>query len=124
MKPKSTAPSAQARHPQRVIHFLTQDEFMRLLTMTNPKHDRAIFLLTYRHGLRASEIGLLQRTDVDSEQGRLTVHQLKGSLSAIYPMPPDMLKLLRSYLRTRMDDSPYLFLSNREVSIDRRHSGI
>jgi type 1 fimbriae regulatory protein FimB len=120
MKPKPTASSALPRHPQRVIHFLTQEECKRLLAVIKLKRDRVIFLLAYRHGLRASEIGLLQRTDVDLKQGRLTVHRLKGSLSVIYPMQPDMLKLLRSYLRTRTDGSPYLFLSNRGVPIDRR----
>jgi integrase/recombinase XerD len=70
--------------------------------------------------LRASEIGLLQRTDVDLQQGRITVHRFKGSLSAVYPLQPDVIKLLRSYLRSRTDSSPYLFISNRGVPIDRR----
>jgi integrase/recombinase XerD len=122
MNPKPTAASAPTppRPPQRVIHFLTQEEGKRLLAVITPKRDRAIFLLAYRHGLRASEIGLLQRTDVDLKQGRIAIHRLKGSLSAIYPMQPDMQKLLRSYLRSRTDDSPYLFISNRGVPIDRR----
>ena len=34
-------------------------------------------------------------------------------------MQPDMIKLLRSYLRTHTDGSPYLFRSNRRVPIDR-----
>jgi hypothetical protein len=42
---------------------------------------------------------LLQRTDVDLKQGRITIHRLKGSLSGIYPLQPDVIKLLRSYLR-------------------------
>jgi integrase len=70
--------------------------------------------------LRASEFGLLQRTDVDLQQGRITVHRLKGSLSAVYPLQPDVIKLLRSYLRSRTDSSPYLFISNRGVPINRR----
>src|SRR5919201_4945405 len=118
--PKPVATATSHHRPQRVIHFLTQEEMKRLLAVIKSKRDRAIFLLAYRHGLRASEIGLLQRTDIDLKQGRLTVHRLKGSLSAIYPMQPDMIKLLRSYLRPRTDDSPYLFLSNRGVPIDRR----
>jgi integrase/recombinase XerD len=118
--PKPVPTESSVRRSQRVIHFLTQEELKRLLAVIKPKRDRAIFLLAYRHGLRASEIGLLQRTDVDLRQGRITVHRLKGSLSAIYPMQPDMLKLVRSYLRTRTDDSPYLFLSNRGTPIDRR----
>ena len=70
--------------------------------------------------MRASEIGLLQCTDADLQQGRITVHRLKGSLSAVYPLQPDVIKLLRSYLRSRTDSSPYLFISsNRGVPSDR-----
>jgi site-specific recombinase XerD len=75
--------------------------------------------LAYRHGLRASEIGLLQRADVDVKQGRISIHRLKGSISGVYPMQPDVLKAIRSYLRTRDDESPYLFVSNRGVPISR-----
>jgi integrase len=53
------------RHPQRIIYFLIQEECKRLLAVITTKRDRTIFLLAYRHGLRAPEIGLLQRTDVD-----------------------------------------------------------
>jgi site-specific recombinase XerD len=107
------------RPEQRTIHFLTQDEVRRLFKVIKSKRDKAIFLVAYRHGLRASEIGLLQRADVDAEQGRISIHRLKGSLSAVYPMQPDVLKAIRSYLRTRADESPYLFLSNRNVPISR-----
>ncbi len=56
--------------------------------------------MAYRHGLRASEIGLLQRADVDAKQGRVNIHRLKGSISGMSPMQPDVLKAIRSYLRT------------------------
>jgi integrase len=102
------------------MQFLTQEELKRLFAVITDKRDKALYLLAYRHGLRASEIGLLQRTDVDLKQGRITIHRLKGSLSGIYPLQPDVIKLLRSYLRTRTDASPYLFISNRGVPIDRR----
>jgi len=69
--------------------------------------------------LRASEIGLLQRSDVDVKQGRISIHRLKGSISGVYPMQPDVLKAIRSYLRTCGDESPYLFVSNRNVPINR-----
>ena len=66
--------------------------------------DGTLILLAYRHGLRASEIGLLQRADVDVKQGRISIHRLKGSISGIYPMQPDILKAVRSYVRTREDE--------------------
>ena len=63
---------------------------------------------------------MLLRTDVDLKQARITINRLKGSLSGTYPMAPDTVKLIRSYLKTRKDSSPYLFLSNRTLPIDRR----
>ncbi len=102
------------------ISFLTQDETRRLLQAITNKRDRAIFLTAYHHGLRASEVGLLQRTDVDFKRGRISIHRLKGSHSSIYPMQPYEHKLIRSYLTSRKDESPYLFISNRNVPIDRR----
>ena len=53
-------------------------------------------------------------------RGRITVHRLKGFLSAVYPLQPDVIKLLRSYLRSRTDSSLDLFISNRGVPSDRR----
>jgi type 1 fimbriae regulatory protein FimB len=107
------------RPAQRTITFLTQDELRRLFKVIHSKRDKAIFLVAYRHGLRASEIGLLQRADVDAKQGRISIHRLKGSISGVYPMQPDVLKVVRSYVRIREDESPYLFVSNRNVPISR-----
>jgi integrase len=81
------------------LQFLTQEELKRLFAVIKDQRDKTLFLLAYRHGLRATEVGLLQRTDVDLKQGRITIHRLKGSLSGIYPLQPDVIKLLRSYLR-------------------------
>src|SRR5215813_14622040 len=114
-----TRTAEHVRRSERTIHFLTQDELRRLFKVMHSKPDKAIFLVAYRHELRASEVGLLQRADVDAKQGRISIHRLKGSLSAVYPMQPDVVKAIRSYLRTRTDESPYLFLSNRSVPISR-----
>lgn len=87
-KSKKTTPpvrSAPCREA-RISYFLTQDELRRVFKGIRSKRDKAIFLVVYRHGLRASEIGLLQRTDVDAKQGRISMHGLKGSLSAVYPL--------------------------------------
>jgi site-specific recombinase XerD len=123
---RQSATAGQTRPPERVrrqeqstIHFLTQEELRQLFKAIRSKRDKAIFLVAYRHGLRASEIGLLHQTDIDATQGRIRIHRLKGSISGVYPMQPDVLKVIRAYLRTRADASPYLFLSNRQVPISR-----
>ncbi len=110
----------KTRRRTHTIHFLTQEELKRFFAVLKSKRDKVLFLLAYRHGWRASEIALLQRADVDLQQVRITINRLKGSLSAVYPLQPDVIKMLRSYLRTRTDSSPYLFISNRGVPVDRR----
>ena len=104
------------------IRFLTLDELGRLLAATRGSvRDRALFLTAYRHGLRASEVGLLRAGDLDLRALRLTVHRLKGSLSGRHPLQPDEAKALRAWLREReQPPSPILFPSNRGDPIARR----
>jgi len=70
--------------------FLTQDEMKRLLAV------------------------------IKNKRGRLTVQRVTNSHSSVYPMQPDLVKRIRSYLRSGNDTIPYLFISNRGVPIDRR----
>jgi len=108
------------RKQDRAITFLTQEEVQNLFSAIKTKRDRAIFAVAYRHGLRASEVGMLQLTDLDLKAGRITINRVKGSMSGTYPMSPDTVKLLKSYIKSRTDPSPYLFISNRNLPIDRR----
>lgn len=103
----------------RTTKFLTLDETQRLFSVIKDRRDRAIFLIAYRHGLRASEIGLLQTGDLDFKKLRVMVHRLKGSLSGEHPLQPDEVKALRSHLRHRALDSPILFPSRRALPISR-----
>jgi type 1 fimbriae regulatory protein FimB len=101
------------------IKFLTQDELKRLISVIKDKRDKAIFVTAYRHGLRASEVGLLQKTDVDFKGLRISIQRVKDSRSGTYPMQPDEARILKSYVRSREDSSPYLFISNRGTPIQR-----
>ncbi len=107
------------KHENRDITYLTQDETKRLFAVIKGKRDRALFSLAYHHGLRASEVGLLQITDLNLKQGRISIHRVKDSSSGVYPLQPSDMKLMRAYLREREDTSPYLFVSNRMVPIHR-----
>jgi integrase len=101
------------------IKFLTHDELKRLFSAIKDKRDKAIFLIAYRHGLRASEVGLLHKDSVNWKRQRIYVQRLKGSFSAEHPMQPDEVRILKSYLKSRTDDSPALFVSNRNTPIQR-----
>ena len=101
------------------IKFLTLDETARLFSVITDRRDRALFLTAYRHGLRASEIGLLQVNDLDFKKLRVMLHRLKGSHSGEHPLQPDEAKAIKAHLRTRAKESPILFASRRGDPIHR-----
>ena len=111
-----------ARSPTETIRFLTLEELARLFAVVRASpRNRALFLTAYRHGLRASEVGLLRTDDLDFRALRIMVHRLKGSHSGAHPMQPDEAKALRAYLRGQLSPrSPILFPSNRGDPIARR----
>jgi integrase len=71
------------------INFLTQDETRRLLDAIDSKRDYAIFLLADRHGLRASEVGMLSTADPDLKQYHLRIYRLKNSLAGLHLLQLD-----------------------------------
>lgn len=103
-----------------VLTYLTQDEIRRLLSVIKDKRDKALFLIAYRHGLRASEVGLLRTYDVDFERMKIFIRRVKGGISGEQLMKHDEIKALRAYLRARRDNSDILFISRRGSPIDRR----
>jgi type 1 fimbriae regulatory protein FimB len=124
--PKRSKPQAEVGTRPRTswsaatIQFLTQSEMRNLLAVIDSKRDYALFLLAYRHGLRASEVGMLRREDLDMNQYRLRIQRLKHSLSGLHPLQPDEVKAIKAYLRVRNSQAPSLFLSKRNEPISRR----
>lgn len=104
----------------KTIKYLTQDELKSLLKVIDNKRDKAIFLLAYRHGLRASEIGMLKPSDVNLERGRIRIDRLKHSQGGEQIMQPDEQKAVRAWLKQRVDNNPWLFPSRRGQPIHRR----
>ena len=121
----SPAPEARARGGDKArrtetIKFLTLDETKRLFSRISDKRDKAIFLPAYRHGLRASEVGLLRVEDLDLKRLKIMLHRLKGSLSGEHPLQPDEARALKAWLKARGTDSPVLFTSARSLPISRQ----
>jgi type 1 fimbriae regulatory protein FimB len=101
--------------------FLTEAEMKGFLEAARQgRHgvrDYLMMLMTYRHGLRVSELVDLRLEDLDLDTGRLYVRRKKGSLSTHQPMEGDEVRAIRAWLRAREPRhdarSPYLFLSER-----------
>ena len=115
-----TTPKRPVRWTAATINFLMQDEMRRLLDAIDSKRDYAMFLLAYRHGLRASEVGMLHTDDLDLKQYRLRIQRLKRSLAGVHTLRPDEVKALKAYLKERWSNAPALFLSRNHTPISRR----
>lgn len=76
-----------------------------------------MMLMSYRHGLRVSELVDIRMKDIDFETARLFVRRKKGSLSTHQPIEGDEFRAIRAWLREREQrsdsHSSYLFLSER-----------
>ena len=96
-------PSSHKTTVQRPKNFLTEPEMSRLLAAA--KHGRygirdyALLLVGYRHGLRVSELVGLRLDQVRTDEGRIWVKRLKGSLDTDQPMQGDVLRALRAWYR-------------------------
>jgi integrase len=102
------------------IQFLTPDELRRLLSAAKKNiRDYALILTAYRHALRATEVGLVQISDLDFKRLQLRVHRPKGSLRGVHLIQPDEARALKAWLRGRPYESPYVFTSNRRDPISR-----
>jgi len=110
VRPVKTAKRRQ-RATERIekIEFLSFDELRRLLAVIERKRDKALFLITCRRGLRASEVGMLRRDDSDLKRMQTTLSLLKGSIGGVHPMQADEVRLMKAYLKNREDGSAILF---------------
>jgi type 1 fimbriae regulatory protein FimB len=109
--------------------FLTPEETLAVLRAARGRSTRdwAMVLLSYRHGLRASEVCGLKLSDIDLKSGSISIRRLKGSLQTVQPLYPhrgqpllDEVNALRAWLRERRSDgSDYLFTSQKGGKLDR-----
>lgn len=103
------------------IEFLEPNELLAVLKIARQRsaRDWAALLLTYSHGLRASETCGLKLSDLKS--GILSVQRLKGSAYTSQQLMPhkgnpllDETRAVREYLRVRPKDSgDALFISQK-----------
>ena len=95
---QSGCPTTPVNAHERTRDYLTEEEFRCLLVGTRASRYRwrntAMLMLTFYHGLRASELCRLRRVDVDLTHGRIWIARLKGSLSTEQPLQAEELRAL------------------------------
>jgi len=111
------------------MSYLSPDELLRVLRVAKQDSIRnwCMILMSYRHGLRASEVCGLRRGDVDMKASSIMVERLKGSLKTMQPLYPhrgqpllDEVKALKLYFAERPNTgSDALFISAKGSHLDR-----
>lgn len=108
----------------RSREYLTPEEVTQLIQVAElratryPERDKALLLLMFRHGLRATEAGRLRWDAVLLKERRLVIHRLKGSESGQHPLQQDEVEALQA-LRANHPGSQYLFMSERGQALSR-----
>jgi type 1 fimbriae regulatory protein FimB len=112
----------KAHHSRnRLKEYLTDPEMEVLLNAAKEgRHgvrDHCLVLLTWRHGLRVSELVGLTLVDLDLTARQLQVRRLKGSTGTHHDLLPDEVKAVKAWLKIRgrpVGASPLaLFLTER-----------
>lgn len=105
-------------------NFLTEAEMERLLKAAKSgRHgirDHLMMMLTYRHGLRETELCRLTVSVLDLESARIWINRLKGSLSTHHPLDGDELRAIRRYSKIRNSRLPWLFVTERDGPFTRQ----
>ena len=97
-----------AKTPPTLPVLLNNEELVRLFSVTTNRKHRALLMTAYAAGLRASELGRLQVSDIDSQRMCLRVDQGKGNKDRYVPLSPRLLEELREYWR-RVRPEHWLF---------------
>lgn len=122
-------PNASQRNlPQRLKNldyrsreYLTEHEVDQLIAAAgkvgrHSHRDATLIMLTYRHGLRVSELVSLRWDQVDLRQGLIHINRLKQGNPSVHPLRGPELRSLR---RVQRDYSmlPYVFSSERKAPL-------
>jgi integrase len=114
---RTVRPKRRPNRDLRTREHLTEAEVERLIEATKRNRyghrDATMILVTYRHGLRASELTDLRWEQVDFRTASLHVRRVKKGTPSTHPVLGDELRALRRLQREQEPRSPFVFTSER-----------
>jgi integrase len=114
---RTVTPKRRPNADLRRREYLTEAEVEKLLKATRGNRwghrDATMILVTYRHGLRASELIDLRWDQIDFATATLHVRRVKQGSPSTHPILGDELRALRRLQREQELKSPFVFTSER-----------
>lgn len=99
----------RVKAPRRVVRPLAEAEIVGFFNSLRCWRDRAITMLMFILGLRASEVLHIQLCDLDVQNMTLLVHG-KGDRERVLPLAEELANFLLLYLRGERPSTPSVFL--------------
>lgn len=114
------------KEPHKPPEYLTEQEVKSILDIFDVEtiqglRDRAIFVLMYNTGMRASELCGLTLNDIDFEKPyKVKIHG-KGQKIRFVPLWEETINILNSYLaiQTKVNDKDYIFKGKQGAVLSR-----
>lgn len=114
---RTVPPKRRPNSDLRTREYLTEVEVDKLVGATKRNRwghrDGTMILVSYRHGLRASELTDLRWDQVDFATATLHVRRVKQGTPSTHPVRGDELRALRRLQREQEPRSPFVFTSER-----------
>ncbi len=105
---------------QRLPRYLTQADVSAFFAAIADLRDRALFALMYLYGLRVSEVGLLERSDIDLARRRIVVRRVKNGVWTERPLFRSAEHVLRDYLSRKTDSEVKSLFPGRNGPLQKR----
>jgi len=102
---------AGPRKRRKLPVVLTVDETQRLLNALHVPRIRSAAVVTYSCGLRSSEVISLSVEWITAEAGSLHIHNAKGGLDRVVPLPKRTLSILKEHWYRERPSGKLLFES-------------
>lgn len=116
---KISPPTKPKNKERRSREFLSSSEIDKLIKTARDigrygHRDATMILLTYRHGLRVSELVSLRWSQFDLKQGLLHVVRCKNSIDSTHPLSGIEMRALQK-IRRENPGAQFVFLSERDA---------
>ena len=108
-----------AKENDREVSFLEPPELERLLTTPGSLRDKSIIEVLFSTGLRVSELVSLDKESINFLRGEFAVRGKGGKVRPVY-LSDSAKEVLSSYLASRKDLEPALFISQKEKRLTTR----
>ncbi len=113
---KLRAPRETENRETEELKHLSAQQIEAFFRAVKSPRDKALFMLMYHRGLRATEPGLMDLSDWDPDDVSVWVRRLKGSKSARYPLLPAEERAVRGWIKVRGIAAGPLFTSRKHGS--------